>query len=90
MAAILKANPQDSFEWPADNGDAPYPLSELTRCANVIWQSAAIISNTLEPLIVEMAPEMDRNDKLNIVYGKPDAHDDYDEWPHADTASGQP
>ncbi len=91
MAAILKANPQDLFEWPAGEHDAPYPLSELSKCANVIWQSAAIISDTLEPLIVEMAPEMDRNDKLNIIYGKPDPQDDgYDGRLHADTASGQP
>jgi hypothetical protein len=92
MAALLKANPQAFFIWPADADHAIYPVFQLGQCANVVWQSATVISDTLEPLIVEMAPEMDQQQKMSMIYGEPDIPDidDFDEELHAGTASRQP
>lgn len=79
LAALLKKHPEDRFLWPLSEADQmPYPLSEMSNLAHKLWQSAAVIADTLDPLIIAMAPEMDQNDKLNLIYGDPPEHDDYD------------
>jgi hypothetical protein len=36
-----------------------------------LWQSASLVAEALEPLINELAPEMDQNERLMRIYGEP-------------------
>jgi hypothetical protein len=49
--------------------DAPKQFKDLAWV--FLWQSASLVADTLEPLIKEMAPEMDQSERLTRIYGDP-------------------
>jgi hypothetical protein len=56
------------------NGDKPAIMEEDHQLMYGIWQSSALITDALEPLIKEMAPEMEENERMIRLHGEPTFH----------------
>lgn len=58
--------------------DKPWLIEQTDSALSDTWHSAAVVVEDLEPLIQELAPEMDQSDRLNKIHGSP-GPDDFDE-----------
>ncbi|GAB9248268.1 hypothetical protein [Bradyrhizobium diazoefficiens] len=60
--------------------EQPWLIEHGNEAINNAWQSAAVVVQDLKPLIHDLAPEMDENDRFFKLHGEPDDRAlDYDE-----------
>lgn len=52
--------------------DQPWLIEQGKEAMENAWQSAAVVVQDLKPLIHELAPEMDENDRFFKLHGEPD------------------
>jgi hypothetical protein len=62
--------------WRVNQEDAPALIREAQLQMYTLWQSAGIVADVLAPLINEMVPEMDQNERMMRIYGDPGLNDD--------------
>ncbi|SPP92809.1 hypothetical protein [Bradyrhizobium vignae] len=62
----------------SDPANKPWLVEQADNALNDTWHSAAVVVEDLKPLIQELAPEMDENDRLHKIHGSP-GPDDFDE-----------
>jgi hypothetical protein len=62
--------------WPANQEDAPAVIQEAQLQMYTLWQSAGLVADVLAPLINEMVPEMDQDERMMRIYGEPGPNDE--------------
>lgn len=73
LAAISQESGDDVVAvWLANDEEPPSLVKEAQLYVYTLWQSASLVANALEPLIRELAPEMDQNERMTRLYGEPD------------------
>jgi hypothetical protein len=61
--------------WEADRD--PHPMiKEAQSLLGGLWHSAALVTEELDPLIDELAPEMDDSERMTRIYGDPGYDED--------------
>jgi len=77
--AALKIELRDkTIRLNSDIADKPWMIDQGRELRDEIWHSAAVVVEDLEPLIQELAPEMDDSERLRRIHGEP-GPDDFDE-----------
>ncbi|WP_315716347.1 MULTISPECIES: hypothetical protein [unclassified Bradyrhizobium] len=71
LAELSKRTNKEEFVWKLDVEQAPWVIRDANAALCAIWQSGTLVADVLEPLITEMAPEMDENERMNRIYGEP-------------------
>jgi hypothetical protein len=70
LAALSQEVGDSPVVWPANENDPPALIKEAGSQMYTLWQSAGLVADALEPLINELAPEMDQNERLIRIYGE--------------------
>jgi hypothetical protein len=71
LAALSQEVGDDPVVWPANQDDPPALIKEAQLQMYTLWQSAGLVAEVLAPLINELAPEMDQNERMIKIYGEP-------------------
>jgi hypothetical protein len=58
--------------WGAEDDNPHTIISEAQSLLNGLWHSAALVTEELDPLIDELAPEMEDSERMTRIYGEPD------------------
>jgi hypothetical protein len=75
LAALSQEVGDDPVVWPANQDDPPALIKEAQLQMYTLWQSAGLVAEALDPLINELAPEMDQNERMMRIYGEPSEGD---------------
>jgi hypothetical protein len=70
LAAITQELGDGAAVWPANENEPPSIIKEAQLQMYTLWQSASLVADALEPLIKELAPEMDQNERMMRLYGE--------------------
>jgi hypothetical protein len=57
--------------WSAGDESPHAIISEAQSLMDGLWKSSGLVADTLDPLIEELAPEMDQMEKMAKIYGDP-------------------
>ena len=76
---IFKTLSVSKWTVPADSSDIPLELGVILSWAHEIWQSCAVLQSQLAKTVRELAPQIDADERMSLIYGEPDG-DDLDDW----------
>lgn len=67
------------WEIPAQSEKLPIELNNALHWANEIWQSCAVLQSQLAKTVRELAPQIDADERMMLIYGEPVDGDDFDD-----------
>jgi hypothetical protein len=71
LAAIKTDLGDRTVSWGGDMSQRPWVIEEGHGLTGGVWHSAAVVVEELKPLIQELAPEMDQDERMAKIYGTP-------------------
>ena len=71
LARIAAYLGDKGIAWEADDDNPHATIQEGRSLMDSLWHSAALVADELEPLIRELAPEMDESERMTRIYGEP-------------------